>query len=152
MLDIVSLVSDTFSRQMAEEFHRAYGTTGADYVEVIDSAARATLERIGNSDALYHNIEHTLLVTQVGWDILRGKRLHEKTDAEDAVHFLLACLVHDIGYVKGICSEDTASEVVISETGETIDWPRDASDAFLQPYHVDRANLSLGNSPVLALL
>ncbi len=141
MLDVLSLVSDTFSRKMAEEFRRAYGTTGAIYVEIIDSAARAALERIGNSDALYHNVEHTLLVTQVGWDILRGKRLHEKVDAEDAVHFLLACLVHDIGYVKGICSGDTANNVVITETGQTMDWPRGASDACLQPYHVDRSKI-----------
>lgn len=141
MLDVVSLVSDTFSRQISEEFRRAYGSTGVRYVEVIDSAARASLERIGTSDALYHNAEHTLLVTQVGWDILRGKRLHEMVDAEDAVHFLLACLVHDIGYVKGICSGDTGTRAVISEKQETIDVPRGASDAFLQPYHVDRAKI-----------
>ena len=28
------------------------------------------MECIGNSDALYHNIEHTMLVTLVGHDIL----------------------------------------------------------------------------------
>ena len=40
-----------------------------------------TLECIGNSDALYHNIEHSLLVTLVGHDILAGRELQRATTA-----------------------------------------------------------------------
>ena len=36
---------------------------------------RLTLECVGNSDALYHNVEHTMLVTLVGHDILVGRVL-----------------------------------------------------------------------------
>jgi hypothetical protein len=34
-------------------------------------------------DALYHNAEHTMLVTLAGHDILRGRALHHHMPAED---------------------------------------------------------------------
>src|SRR5687767_7360813 len=34
------------------------------------------LESIANSDALYHDVEHTIMVTLVGQEILKGKHLH----------------------------------------------------------------------------
>lgn len=141
MLDVVALVSDTFSRTLTEEYRRAYGSTAGPYIEIMDAASRMAIERIGASDASYHDFEHTMLVTQVGWDILKGKRLHAKVDAQDAAHFLLACLFHDIGYVRGICSGDSGDTVLINEAGDTIKWPRGASDAFLAPYHVDRSKV-----------
>lgn len=141
VLDVVSLVADTFSRSLADEYRRSYGSSAGRLSEGVDAAARLAIERIGTSNAPYHNFEHTMLVTGVGWDILRGKRLHKKIDAEDAAHFLLACLLHDIGYVRGICSGDVGAVVTINEAGDVIEWPRGASDAFLTPYHVDRSKL-----------
>jgi hypothetical protein len=35
------------------------------------------LETIANRDALYHNVEHTILVTLVGQEVLRGKHMRE---------------------------------------------------------------------------
>ena len=141
MLDVVALVADRFTRSLTQEYGRAYSHNGGPYLEVIENASRLAIERIGVSNALYHNFEHTILVTQVGWDMLRGKRIHTKVDATDAMHFLLACLLHDIGYVRGICAGDTHEKVVINEAGDTIDLPIDATDAALAPYHVDRSKL-----------
>src|SRR2546429_3393 len=70
--------------------------------EHVPNAARIALECIGNSDALYHNVEHTLLVTLAGHDILRGRTLHTHLTAEDYAHVIIACLTHDIGYVRGL--------------------------------------------------
>ena len=67
MLDVVALVADTFSRTLTQEYRRAYSLTAGPYIEIIDSASRIAIERIGASNALYHNFEHTMLVTQVGW-------------------------------------------------------------------------------------
>ena len=69
-------------------------------------AAKLTLECIGNSDALYHNIEHSMLVTLVGHDILIGRALQRPTTAGDYANFILACLTHDIGYVRGVVHGD----------------------------------------------
>jgi len=43
--------------------------------ELIPLVARLSLACIGNSDALYHNVEHTMLVTLVGYDIMKGRAL-----------------------------------------------------------------------------
>lgn len=141
MLDVVALVSGRFTLALANEFQRAFSHSDGRYLEVIENASRLAVERIGVSNALYHNFEHTILVTQVGWEILKGKRVHLKVDAADAMHFLLACLMHDIGYVRGICAGDTSDRVVINEVGDTIQMSIDASDAALAPYHVDRSKL-----------
>jgi len=42
----------------------------SDLTKLLPYAARLALECIGNGDALYHDIEHTMLVTLVGHDIL----------------------------------------------------------------------------------
>jgi hypothetical protein len=52
MLEVTSLVAETFSRAQAEEFRRAYGPEAGVLAEIIDGSSRAALERIGNSDAL----------------------------------------------------------------------------------------------------
>ncbi|ARN80120.1 HD domain-containing protein [Methylocystis bryophila] len=141
MLDVVALVADRFTRSLTQEFQRAFSHSEGPYLEVIENASRMAIERIGISNALYHNFEHTILVTQVGWEILKGKRLHSAVDSIDAAHFLLACLMHDIGYVRGICAGDTREDVVINDAGDTIKLSLDASDAALAPYHVDRSKL-----------
>ena len=51
--------------------------------EIIPFAAQLSLECLGNSDALYHNVEHTMLVTLAGHDIFRGRALVK--DAAPAV-------------------------------------------------------------------
>jgi hypothetical protein len=61
--------------------------------------------------------------------------------------------LHDIGYMRGILSGDTETEFVVGASGKKITLPRGASDAALQPYHVDRSKLfafeRLGTSPVI---
>ena len=42
--------------------------------EIIPFAAKLALECIGNSDALYHNVEHTMLVTWRGTTSSRAVR------------------------------------------------------------------------------
>ena len=74
--------------------------------ELIPTVARLALECIGNSDALYHTVEHTMLVTLVGYDIMKGRSLLMQTSADDYAHVIIACLLHDIGYVRGILMGD----------------------------------------------
>jgi hypothetical protein len=110
-------------------------------VPIVTGAARLALECIGNSDALYHNIEHTLLVTLAGHDILRGRALHTNMTADDYAHVIIACLAHDIGYVRGLFADDDADGFVIDQAGSKVTLPRGSSDAGLMPHHVDRSKL-----------
>eukprot|EP01028_Stygiella_incarcerata_P012112 TRINITY_DN7281_c1_g3_i1.p1 TRINITY_DN7281_c1_g3~~TRINITY_DN7281_c1_g3_i1.p1 ORF type:complete len:375 (-),score=127.53 TRINITY_DN7281_c1_g3_i1:857-1981(-) len=99
------------------------------------------LEIIGQSDALYHNAEHTILVTLVGQEILRGKHLKEGgVSPEDWLHFVISLLCHDIGYVKGVCLKDRPKEHLFDSgrDGVMIKIAPGATDAALTPYHVDR--------------
>src|SRR5258708_8098692 len=74
-----------------------------------------------------------------------------RIEPSDDLHLILACLFHDIGYVRGALSGDTRDEFVVSADRRRIALPRGASDASLTPYHVDRSKLfaieRLGQSP-----
>ena len=96
------------------------------------------IECIANSDALYHDSHHTVMVTLVGQQIMRGRLLTETVRPEDWVHYVISLLVHDIGYARGVCKGDTTDAIVINAEGDMVTPPRGASDAFLSPYHVDR--------------
>ena len=107
----------------------------------ISTAVRLALERTSLSDALYHDVEHTVMVTLLGTEILRGRELAERVTAEDWLHMTVALLCHDVGYVRGACRGDTATEAVIDAAGRRWPLPRGASDAWLTPYHVDRSKI-----------
>jgi hypothetical protein len=109
---------------------------------IIMWSGRLVLENIANSDALYHNVEHTVMVTLAGQAIIEGKHLLEGgVSPRDWVHFMMAVLCHDIGYVRGICRGDTDGKVATGVGDETVEVPHGASDAVLSPYHVDRSKL-----------
>jgi hypothetical protein len=136
---------------LADDFRDIFGPSHDEMAERLGSLARSTVECIARSDALYHNFEHTMLVTMVGRDILRGRVLHHRIVPEDYIHLICACLLHDIGFVRGILKGDTRTEFVVDEAGNKVSLPRGASDAALMPYHVDRSKLfayeRLGTSP-----
>jgi hypothetical protein len=104
-------------------------------------SVRLALECIGNRDALYHNVEHTMLVTLAGHDIFKGRALLKPSTPTDYSNFIVACLVHDTGYVRGVVEGDKHDGYVIDGTGRKISLPRGFSDAALGPYHVERSQL-----------
>ncbi len=141
LITIPELAAEALGSFLAEHMTCRFGSTHAELTEIVPSAARLALECIGNSDALYHNVEHTMLVTLVGYDILRGRALLKPTYAGDFAHLIVACLFHDIGYVRGILEGDGADGYVIDAKGSKTELPRGSSDAALLPYHVDRSKL-----------
>lgn len=136
------ILIDAFVEKIREGYRRTYGGLKTDYEDIIAWAGSMALENIANSDALYHNVEHSILVTLVGQEILRGRHIREGgVSCEDWLHFIISLVCHDIGYVKGVCRQDRDAERLYS-TGrdeEMIPLPPGASDAGLTPYHVDRA-------------
>jgi hypothetical protein len=153
MMTMPALVADELGKHLADDFRRLFGSSHQHEAERLDSIARVALECLGKSDALYHNVEHTFLVTLVGRDIIRGRMLTERIEPQDYTHLIIACLLHDIGYVRGILKGDTSDSFVVDETGRTVTLERGASDAALAPYHVDRSKIfameRLGPSPML---
>ena len=141
MITIPGLAAEALSDYLRGHMGRRFGTTDARLTELIPLTARMSLECIGNSDALYHNVEHTMLVTLVGYGILKGRALLTPTDAGDFAHVLIACMLHDIGYVRGIVKGDGPDGYVIDANNNKTALPRGSSDAALLPYHVDRSKL-----------
>jgi hypothetical protein len=82
-----------------------------------------------------------MLVTLAGYDIMKGRALLTPTQPSDFAHLVVACLMHDIGYVRGILGGDNADGYVIDANGAKTKLPRGSSDAALTAYHVDRSKL-----------
>jgi len=141
MITIPELATDALSKFLSEYMQKRFAATEAAIVDLVPSFARIAIECIATSDALYHNVEHTMLVTLAGHDILRGRALHRHTTADDYAHIIIACLTHDIGYVRYILLEDGEDGFVIDADKRKITLPRGASDASLTSYHVNRSKL-----------
>jgi hypothetical protein len=100
------------------------------------------LEIIANSDAPYHDLNHTICVTLVGQEILKGKHLREGgVSPRDWLQFTVALLCHDIGYVRGVCQHDRDGDFVINAENKTVSLAPGATDAALGPYHVERGQI-----------
>jgi hypothetical protein len=141
MLNPAHLVANALAEELAGNYRDMYGERSPEYPAILRSTAKLAIERIANSDALYHDAQHTVMVTLVGQAMLRGRVLAEKVTGADWLHFTVALLCHDIGYLRGICPGDTESSFVINEAGDTVTAPRGASDAFLTPHHVERSKI-----------
>jgi hypothetical protein len=145
MRTITSSAARKLGKFLTRDFREIFGPRHDEQAERLGSLARITIECIGQSDALYHNYEHTWLVTMAGRDILLGLRMSQRIDPSDYIHLIVSCLL------RGILSGDTSDEFVVNEDGLKIALPRGASDAALMPYHVDRSKLfaveRLANSP-----
>ncbi|NJL22774.1 MAG: metal-dependent phosphohydrolase [Leptolyngbyaceae cyanobacterium SM1_3_5] len=139
MLNLTETLIDNCVKQLKTGYCTLY--SDPSQADLIGEVAHLALTAIAQSDAQYHNIEHTILASLVGQEILRGKQLLEGTSRQDWLHLILALLCHDVGYVKGICQQDQAA-IRTFATGiaaETIELPIGTTDASLTPYHVDRS-------------
>jgi hypothetical protein len=141
MITVPEMAAEALGSFLSTQLNSRFASTEAGLTELIPAVARLSLECIGNSDALYHNVEHTMLVTLVGYDIMKGRSLVLPTSASDYAHVIVACLLHDIGFVRGILGGDGEDGYVTDAKGGKTKIPRGSSDAALTPYHVDRSKI-----------
>src|SRR5205814_5592202 len=100
-------------KNLSHVFRRTFGGRQLDLAALLDEAGRLVIERLASSDALYHDAEHTALVTLVAQDMLRGLLHSRRLSPEDWVHSIFAALLHDVGYVRGICRGDRADRQIV---------------------------------------
>src|SRR3954452_10101733 len=117
MLDSTTLVIKAVTRRLVDQYRHVFGHRQPDHAGAIATAARLALERIGTSDAPYHDIDHTVMVTLLGTAILRGREIAEVVTPEDWLHTTVALLLHDVGYVPGSCRGDSSTEFVLDLEG-----------------------------------
>jgi hypothetical protein len=142
MFNSTELLIDEFVRQLRAGYRRTYGGQRPDYEEMIGWVGAMALENIANSDALYHNVEHSIMVGLVGQEVLRGRHIKEGgVSCDDWLHFIISLVCHDIGYVKGVCRDDNDRQFATGIDGAMIELPEGSTDAALTAYHVDRGKL-----------
>ena len=141
MLNPAHLIADALGDELVRIYRDTFGEREPHNASIARTAAKLLVERIANSDALYHDSHHTVMVTLVGQAIFRGRILVDELREVDWLHFTVALLCHDIGYLRGICPGDSEDMCVINEQGDTARIPRGASDAFLTPYHIERGKI-----------
>ncbi len=141
MLNPTSLLAQALGDYLESYYRKLFGPEEPTYPHKLNVGARFAIEQIANSDALYHDVRHTAMVTMVGQEIFRGRFLRMRLTPDDWLHFTTATLCHDIGYVLGVCPGDTPTSFVIDTAGNTLDLPRGASDAYLTPHHVERGKI-----------
>ena len=142
MLNLQKILIEHLVNELEIAYQHTYSILEPQVVNIVSWVGRLALENICNTDALYHDVEHTIMVTLVGQQILEGKHLCEGgVTPTDWLHFMTALLCHDIGYVKGICRADSGNVVATGIGKETVTLPPGSTCASLAPYHVDRSKL-----------
>jgi hypothetical protein len=142
MISWQEITIDMFVDQLKRVYERTYGDIDKTFGNIVMWCGRLALQNISNTDALYHDIDHTIMVSLAGQAILEGKHLREGgVTPRDWMHFMMAVLCHDIGYVKGVCRNDTKDKFATGKGDELVAISPNGTDVALTPYHVDRSKL-----------
>lgn len=154
MFNATEIMIDAFMDKLVKAFRRNYGVSHTREEGILAWVGAMALEDIANSDALYHDVEHTIQVTLVGQEILRGKHISEGTVShEDWFQCMISLICHDIGYVRGVLRGDGNGRYATGYKKKTVELPPGCSDASLTPYHVDRGKLFVqerfGDHPII---
>src|SRR5512136_1958534 len=125
MLNLQNLLITHFAKELQKVYKKTYSIIEPQFGNIVAWTGRLVLENIANSDMLYHDVSHTILVTLVGQTILEGKHLCEGgVTPRDWMHFMIALLCHDIGYVRGVCRDDRDGLVATGVGDEVVELER----------------------------
>ena len=143
MFNPAATVIDAFVERVENSYRRAFpkqDSSGFD--DLLGQTARMALETLVQCDCSYHDVDHTILVTDAGQSILYGRLISQgDVSPHEWTHAIMAMLFHDIGFRRGLLREDTTTSFLINDSGDTVTPPSGATDAFMTPYHVSRGKL-----------
>ena len=143
MLNLQTLKILPFTQLLSKSYESTFGNLHPEFINFLKLASSISLENIANGDMLYHNVDHTIMVTSVGQEIIRGKHLFEGGfSAQDGLNYILALLCHDVGFVKGACKKDDLKKGLFDDgEGGMVELSENGTCSLLQPYHVCRSKL-----------
>ena len=81
MLNIQKILIDAFVKELSEYYLETFGLVEPENGYILSWFGRLALENISNSDLLYHNVDHTIMVTLVGQEILAYQNEYETAPA-----------------------------------------------------------------------
>ena len=136
------IIIDAFVKRLSQDYGKVFGGGTPDHHNTILQVARMVLSRIARSDALYHDLVYTLLVTLVGQDILRGRVVRDAdVTSYDWVQFLASLLCSNVGMLRGECPGDEGNTCVTGENSEPVELVRGATDGALWQYRAERSRI-----------
>jgi hypothetical protein len=144
MFNPAQVMINSCIQRLQAGYRQTFGSLKPEYADIIAWAGNVALGNIVSSNALYHDVEHTVLVTLAGQEVLRGKYMREgNVSGEDWLNAIVSWLCHDIGYVRGICQQDIADERLYASGLDDlmVSLPHGTTDASLTLFHVDRGKL-----------
>ena len=142
MFNPKSQLIDAFVAHVLGEFRRMFPTGTDAQCASLEQAARTAMQTLLNCDCPYHDIEHTMLVTDVGQTILHGRQLARgDVDAHEWLQAVVAMFFHDIGYLRNLLPDDHDGECIVDREGNRVMPPKGSTDAFMTPYHVTRGEM-----------
>lgn len=140
MINLSRLMINYLVEEVQKAYYLTYSNLEPEIGNMIGWTARLALENIANSNALYHNLEHTVMVTMAGQAIIEGKHLIEgEVTPKDWLNYTIALLCHDIGYVRGVLRKDNGNRCATGVEDQMVELPDGGTDIALTPYHVDRS-------------
>ena len=72
MLNLQALKINPFVDRLSESYSMTFGVSEPEKLNLLRTISTIALENIANGDMLYHNVDHTIMVTSVGMQIIRG--------------------------------------------------------------------------------
>lgn len=103
MINLNNIMTGEFEKSLKEGYSKSYGLWKPEYGDIVAWAGREIGSLVSSKcDALYHNLEHMIEVATVGQEILLGQHKEERVEPEEWMHFMLACITHDVGYIKNL--------------------------------------------------
>lgn len=137
-----AIVIDAFVDRVLDTYDRLFPYADPSHRQTLLQVARMSLSRTARSNAPYHDLDHTIMVTQVGQDILRGRLVRDgDVDSLDWVQFVASLLCFAIGFTRNACPGDEGDLCVIDEQGNTATIPRTQSNGALWPYFAERGKV-----------
>ena len=134
-----AILLEAFVDHLVDEYCSVFTDAEPRQVQALQNAAQVALETLLNCDCPYHDVQHTMLVTEVGQTILRGRQLARgDLTPHDWLQAVVAMLFHDVGYLRNLLPGDTDESSLINPNGERIVPPQGSTDASMTPYHVAR--------------
>lgn len=140
MFKPAEIVIDDVVPRLLGEYDRVFGAAEPANRDVINHVARQALDKLSRCDALYHDLKHTLNVTLVMQEALKGKQaIDGDVSPSDWTHMVVAALCFAIGFVRGVVPGDGDGRYVIDAEGRTVTLPDGATSASLMPWVADRS-------------
>ena len=92
MFNPTQIVIQALVGELKNKYGQIYGGLDPAYPDIIGFVGRLALENIANGDAAYHDMNHTIMVTLVGQEILLGKHISEGGVTPRLAPFMISLL------------------------------------------------------------